>query len=69
MNKYKNRLTFAYYSIALWDFKTLQGVPKTLQMLKSKKAFFKSCPNIEIPLFMISNSDFLLVFPVVTGTV
>ena len=27
--KYKHRLTFAYYSITFWDFKSLQSVPKT----------------------------------------
>ena len=35
MNKCNNRLTFAYYSIAIWDFKSLQNVPKTLQVLKA----------------------------------
>ena len=32
-------------------------------------SFFKRCPNIAIPFFMISNSDFSLFFPVITGTV
>ena len=27
--KYKNRLTFAYYSKKFWDFKSLLSVPKT----------------------------------------
>ena len=37
--KYKNRVTFAYYSITFLDFKSLQIVPKTLQVLKKKKMF------------------------------
>ena len=39
--KYKNWLTFAYYSITFWDFKSLQGVPRTWQVLKSKNKFFE----------------------------
>ena len=35
--KYKNRLTFAYYSITFWDLKSLQSVPKTWQVLKTKR--------------------------------
>ena len=38
--KYKNRLTFAYYSITFWDFKSLQSVPKIWQVLKTKRKFF-----------------------------
>ena len=39
-------------------------------MLKAKNSFFeKRCSNIEIPFFMISNPDFSLFFPVITGTV
>ena len=66
--KYKNRLTFAYYSITFWDFKSLQSVPTTWQKLKAKNVFFKRCPNIEIPFIMISNPDFSLFFLVITGT-
>ena len=51
--KYKNRLTFAYY-IIVW--KTINN-------------FLKRCPNIEISFFMITNPDFSLFFPVITGTV
>ena len=39
--KYENRLTFAYYSIKFWDFKTLYCVPKTWKVLKEKNKFFK----------------------------
>ena len=63
--KYKNRLTFAYYSITFWDFKSLQSVPTTWQKLKAKNYFFKRCPNIEIPFFIISDPDFLLFFLVI----
>ena len=35
--KYKNRLTFAYYRITFWDFKSLQSVSKTWQVLKTKR--------------------------------
>ena len=34
--KYKNRPTFGYYSITFWDFKSLQNVPKSWQLLKTK---------------------------------
>ena len=64
--KYKNRLTFAYYSITFGAFKS---VPKIWQVLKAKKKILKRCPNIEIPFVMISNPNFLLFFPVITGTV
>ena len=63
MNKYKNKLIFAYYSLRLKDFKSLQNVPKTLQMLKAKNRLFKRYLYIEIPVFMISNLDFLLLIP------
>ena len=38
--KYKNRLTFAYYSTKFWDFKSLQSVSKTWKVLKTN-FFFK----------------------------
>ena len=60
--KYKNWLTFAYYSI-----KSLQSVSKTWQVLKAKNIFFKRCSNIKIPFFMISNPDSSLFF--FSGTV
>ena len=69
MNKYKNRLTFTYYSITLWDFKSLPKCSKNLTSVKSKKNFFQRCPNIKIRFFMISNPDFSSIFPVITGTV
>ena len=37
--KYKNKLTFAYYSMTFWDFKSLQSVPKTWQVLKTNPDF------------------------------
>ena len=55
--KYKNRLTFAYYSI-----KSLQSVSKTWQVVKAKNIFLKRCSNIKIPFFMISNPDSSLFF-------
>ena len=64
--KYNYRLKFAYYSITFWDFKSLQSVPKTWQVVKTKNNFFERCPNIEIPFFMISNPDFSLFFTVIT---
>ena len=67
--KYKNRLIFAYYSITFWDFKSLQGVLKTWKVLKANNYFLKQCSNIEIPFIIISNPDFSLFFPVITGTV
>ena len=57
--KYKNRLTFAYYSIAFWDFKSPK-CSKTWQVLKAKKKILKICPNIETPFIKISNPDFSL---------
>ena len=68
--KYKNRLTFEYYSIRYWDFKRLQSVPKTWQMLKTflkklKKTlrnFFERCPITEIPFFYDFKSRFLIIF-------
>ena len=68
--KYKNILTFAYYSISFWDFRSLLSVAKSKKKKKRKeKKNFKRCPNIEIPFFMISNSDFSLFFPVTPGSV
>ena len=67
--KYKNRLIFAYYSITFWDFKSPQGVLKTWKVLKANNYFLKQCSNIEIPFIIISNPDFSLFFPVITGTV
>ena len=63
-----NGLAFVYYSIIFWDFKSLQSVPKTWEVLEAKNIFLKRCPNIEIPFFMISSPDFSLFFQVITGT-
>ena len=65
--KYKNRLTFAYYSITFWDLNSSKP-SKNLTSVKSKTEFFKIRSNIKIPFIMIPNSDFLLFFPVITGT-
>ena len=67
--KYEKRLTFAYYSVTFWDFKSLQSVLKTWQVLKKRTFnFFSFFFNIEILFFMITNSDFLLFFPIISGT-
>ena len=67
--KYEKRLTFAYYSVTFWDFKSLQSVLKTWKVLKKRTFnFFSFFFNIEILFFMITNSDFLLFFPIISGT-
>ena len=47
---YKNRLLFAYYNILRFYYfkKSLQSVPKTWQVLKSKKNFFLK--DVQIPI-------------------
>ena len=55
--KYKNRLTFAYYSIKFLDFKSLQKCSKNLASVKSKKNKFDvqiskyRFLGFEIPIF------------------
>ena len=64
--KYKNRLTFAYYSITFWDIKNLQSVPKIWKVLKSKNKFFKKmfkyrntfCYDFKSPFLVIFSSNY-----------
>ena len=60
--KYKNRLTFAYYSITFWDFKSLQGVPKTWKVLKSKNKFFKKTLKYRNTVYYDFKSQFFVIF-------
>ena len=70
INKYKNRLTFAYYSLTLWDFKSLKSAPKTLQTLRAKNKLFKKMSTYRNTAFYDFKSRFLIFFfPVITGTV
>ena len=59
MNNCKNRLKFAYYGITLWDFKSLQNVPKTLQVLK---AFLKEVQISKYRFFYDLKSWFPVIF-------
>ena len=51
---YKNRLVFAYYNILRFYYfkKSFQSVPKTWQVLKSKKNFFLK--DLQIPISCLS---------------
>ena len=70
MNKYKNRLTFEYYSLTFWDFKSLKSVPKTLQTLKAKNKLLKKMSTYRNTAFYDFKSRFLVFFsPVITGTI
>ena len=60
--KFENRLTFAYYSVTFWNFKSLQSVSETWQMLKKKRFFYKNLPNIEVLFFYDYQSWFLVIF-------
>ena len=60
--KYKNRLTFAYYGIIFLDFKSLQSVPKTLQVLKAKKKIFKKMSKYRNTVFYDFKCRFLVIF-------
>ena len=60
--KYKNRLTFAYYSITFWDIKNLQSVPKTWKVLKSKNKFFKKMFKYRNTVCYDFKSRFLVIF-------
>ena len=61
--KYKNWLTFAYYSITFWDLRSLQGVPKTWQVLKSKNKIFKKMSKYRNTVYYDFKSRFLVIFP------
>ena len=60
--KYRNRLTFAYYSITFWDFKSLQSVPKSWQVLKTKQIFFLKMSKYRNTVFYDYQSWFLDIF-------
>ena len=60
--KYKNRLTFAYYSITFWDIKNLQSVPKIWKVLKSKNKFFKKMFKYRNTVCYDFKSRFLVIF-------
>ena len=60
--KYKNRLTFAYYSITFWDFKSFQGVPKTWKVLKSTNRIFKKMFKYWNTVYYDCKSRFLVIF-------
>ena len=62
INKYKNRLTFAYYSLTLWDFKSLKSAPKTLQTLRAKNKLFKKMSTYRNTAFYDFKSRFLFFF-------
>ena len=58
--KYKNRLTFAYYSTKCWDFKSLQSVSKTWKALKTKT--FSRMSKYRNTVFYDYQSRFLVIF-------
>ena len=60
--RYKYKLTFPYYSITFWDLKSLQSVPKTWQVLKTKKKFFKKMSKYRNTVFYDFKSRFLVLF-------
>ena len=62
MNKYKNRLTFTYYSITLWDFKSLPKCSKNLTSVKSKKKLFSKMSKYQNTVFYDFKSRFLIDF-------
>ena len=61
MRRFHCRLTFAYYSITLWDLQSLQSVPNTLQVLKAKNKLFKKMSECRTTVFY----DFKFRFPVI----
>ena len=63
--KFENRLTFIYYSVTFWNFKSLQSVSKTWQMLKTKKIFLQKSSKYWSTVY----PDFSLFFPIITSTV
>ena len=60
--KYKNILTFAYYSITFWDFKSLQGIPKVWQKLKAKNNFLKKMSKYRNTVWYDFKSRFFVIF-------
>ena len=66
---YKNRLLFPYYNILRFYYfkKSLQSVPKTWQVLKSKKNFFLK--DVQIPISRCFFFFVVVFFSVFTGTI
>ena len=60
--KYKNRLTFAYYSITFWNFKSRQGVLKIWKVLKAKNKFLKKMFKYQNTVYYGFKSRFLVIF-------
>ena len=61
--KYENRLTFAYYSITLWDFKSLHKVfQKNLTSVKNWKEIFLKMSKYRNTVFYDYQSRFLVIF-------
>ena len=59
--KYKNRLTFAYYSITFWNFKSRQGVLKIWKVLKAKNKFLKKMFKYQNTVYYGFKSRFLVI--------
>ena len=59
--KYNNRLTSAYYSIRLWDFKSSK-CSKNLASVKSKKEIFKNISKYRNTAYYDFESRFLAIF-------
>ena len=59
--KYKNRLTFAYYTLTLWDFKSSK-CSKNLTSVKSKKEIFKNMSKYRNTVYYDFKSRFLAIF-------
>ena len=57
--KYKNRPTFACYSITFWDFKS---VSKTWQKLNAKYNFLKKMSKYQNIVYYDFKSQFLVIF-------
>ena len=67
---YHVSLAFECYSIKHFEIlKVFKVFQKPEKSQKPKIDFFKRCPNTQILFIMISNPDFLLFFPGITGTV
>ena len=60
--KYKNRLTFAYYSITFWNFKSRQGVLKIWKVLKAKNKFLKKMFKYQNTVYYGFKSRFFVIF-------
>ena len=58
----KNRLTLAYYSITFWDFKSLQSVSKTWEVLQNNIDIFLKMSKSRNTVFYDDQSRFLVIF-------